>query len=471
MSEKFDPVTGETDVMQEPQAPFLHFDPATGNAVTGTGDAPSINFMEPPKQPEKKNRNALWITLCGTAAVLLTVVSAVFVAKSGIFMGNSGKVLNAVTNTFAYRSRLAEDMAPVALITAREDYTVGLEVEMPDEDMTMEMEFRSLPSEKQMAFSFDMSFFPTIHMIASVTPEKVGVHIPILDKRIFTYYIGKEKTGYLAEAFTEDELEEIDRFFEELFWDSDAEELQELTAETILKWYHSMEFENAGTREYEVNGQTKKCAGYRITVVSEDMLDLVAELEDLIFAQYPDSLNNPYGDYFDLLWYVIEDMQDLDVTFYLYKNRVEGILVEGMYGVEAEIICESDRKGNLDVDFVFMGETLMEIERRITGSTESYSISEYDSDLELDFTYDFRSGDIRFDMEDFYSDYSFRGNLQSNAKSVAFTMDYEEDDGWEMGLKMWVEKGAVMEEVEGTELDVGAMSEEEWYELLDGLLW
>ena len=78
---------------------------------------------------------------------------------------------------------------------------------------------------------------------------------------------------------------------------------------------------------------------------------------------------------------------------------------------------------------------------------------------------------MMFDMEDFYSEYSFQGNLQSDAKSVTFTMDYVEYDGEETGFKVWVEKGAVMEEVEGEELDVGAMSEEEWYELLDGLLW
>ena len=61
--------------------------------------------------------------------------------------------------------------------------------------------------------------------------------------------------------------------------------------------------------------------------------------------------------------------------------------------------------------------------------------------------------------------------MQSDAKNVTFTMDYVDYDGEETGFKVWVEKGAAMEEVEGEELDVGAMSEEEWYELLDGLLW
>ncbi len=455
---------------QEPQASFPYFDPATGMAA-GMGDAPSINFMEPPKLPEKKNRNALWITLCVAAAVLLAVVSAAFMAKSGIFMGNSGKVLSAMTNTFSYRSRLAEDVAPVALIMAKQDYTLGLEVEMPEDDMTVGMEYRSLPSEKQVALSVDMSFFPTVHMIASMTPEKVGIHIPILDKRIFTYYIGREKTGYLAEAFTEEELEEIDGFFEELFGDSETEKRQEMAAEILMKWYQSMEFEKAGTREYEVNGQKKECAGYRLMLVSEDMTELLTDLEDLIFAEYPYSLYNPYGDDFDMLWYLFEDMPDMDLTFYLYKNRVEGILMESAYGEEVEIICESDKKGNLDIDIDFMGETMVEMERCITGSAESYSFREYDSDSELEFTYDFRSGDMMFDMEDFYSEYSFQGNLQSDAKSVTFTMDYVEYDGEETGFKVWVEKGAVMEEVEGEELDVGAMSEEEWYELLDGLLW
>ncbi len=244
-----------------------------------------------------------------------------------------------------------------------------------------------------------------------------------------------------------------------------------MAAEILMKWYQSMEFEKAGTREYEVNGQKKECTGYRLTLVSEDMTELLTDLEDLIFAEYPDSLYNPYGDYFDMLWYLFEDMPDMDLTFYLYKNRVEGILMESAYGEEVEIICESDKKGNLEIDIDFMGETMVEMERCITGSAESYGFREYDSDSELEFTYDFRSGDMMFDMEDFYSEYSFQGNLQSDAKNVTFTMDYVDYDGEETGFKVWVEKGAAMEEVEGEELDVGAMSEEEWYELLDGLLW
>lgn len=460
----------ENGVAQEPQASFPYFDPATGRAA-GLGDVPSINFMEPPKPPEKKNRNALWITLCVTAAVLLVVISAAFMAKSGIFMSNSAKVLSAMTNTFSYRSHLAEDMAPVALIMAKQDYTLGLEVEMPEDDMTVGMEYRSLPSEKQVAISVDMSFFPTVHMIASMTPEKVGIHIPILDKRIFTYYIGKEKTGYLAEAFTEEELEEIDGFFEDLFWDSEAGKWQEIAAELLMNWYQSMEFEKVGTREYEVNGQKKECIGYQITLVSEDMTELLADLKDLIFTEYADSLCDPYGNYYDVLCFLFEDKPDMDVTFYLYKNRVEGIILKSIYGEEEEIIFESDKKGNLDIDIDFRGETMVEMERCITDSTESYSVWEYDSDLELDFTYDFRSGDMAFDLEDIYYDFSFRGNLQSDAKRVTFTMDYVEYDGEETGFKVWVEKGAAMEEVEGEELDVGAMSEEEWYELLDGLLW
>ena len=494
MSEKFDPTTGEPmngmqgegtggispaapePVITEgpgmaPPEPAMHFDPMTGEAVMGRGNALDINFMEPPKKPEK-NKNMLWISLGIVVAVLVAAVSAAAAAavKSGLFMDNSGKVLLALTNTMAYRSHLAEDLAPF-LVLAEDDYTLGMEVEMPEENAKVEVQYRSQPSEKQLEGGIDVSYFPTIHFFASVNSEKVKIHIPFLDKRIFTYNYTEKKTGYLTEIFSEYELEEVDAFFETLFLERREESVGEILSSPILEWYRSFKLEKVGAKEFEVNGKERKCAGYQFTVVSEDMVKLIEEMEEICLGNYPEEIYNPYEYYFDEMWYMFNDMQDLDVTFYLYKNKVECIHIEGD-GEELDILFESDKKGNLDMEFIFMDETVMEIERNITDSVEECIIREYDYDeFSLEMKYNFQSGDYTIDMEDYYDEYSLQGNVQSDAKSAEVTMEITDYYGEELNIKISVEKGASMEALEGEELDLGNMSEDDWYDLVDNFWW
>ena len=494
MSERYDPVTGELGngmqgegnggtppAVPEPvitevpgtsvPEPAMHFDPMTGETVMGSGNMPGINFVEPPKKPEK-NRNKLWIGLAIAAAALVVVVSAAAAAavKSGVFMSNSGKVLLALTNTMSYHSHLAEDLAPF-LILAEDEYTLGLEIEMPEENTTVELQYCSLPSQKQLTGGVDVSYFPTIHFIAEVTPEKVKLHIPFLDKRIFTYNYTEEKTGYLTEMFSAYELEALDTFFETLFLEPGEESLREILSSPILEWYHSFELEKVEAEEFEVNGKERKCDGYQFTIVSEDMVNLTEQMEEICFGNYPEGIYNPYEYYFDELWYMFSDMQDLDVTFYLYKNRIECLRVEGNEE-KLDILFESDTKGNLDMEFIFMDETVMEIERNITDSVEECIIREYDyEDYYLGMTYNFQSGDYAIDMEDYYDEYSLTGNVQSDSKSVTVTMETTDDYGDELNFKLSVEKGATIEALEGTEVDLGNMSEDDWYDLLDDFWW
>ncbi len=504
MSERYDPVTGELvsemqgeetggteQASQEPviteisgtgaPEPAMHFDPVSGEVVTGMGNAPSINFMEPPKKPEG-NKNKLWIGVGIVVAVLVVMVSAAAAAavKSGAFVDNSGKVLLALGNTMAYRSHLAEDLAPF-LVLAGDDYTLGMEMEMPDENAKLEIEYRSGTSEKQLEGGIDIAYLPTIHFIAAVTPDEVKIHIPFLDKRIFTYNYTEEKTGYLTELFTEYELEELDAFFETLFLEQKEESLGEILSAPILEWYQSFKLEKVAAKKFEVNGKERKCAGYQFTVVAEDMVELIEEMEDIVFRNYPEEIYNPYEDFFDDMWYIFSEMQDLDVTFYLYKNRVECIHVEGA-AEELDILFESDKKGNLYMEFVFMDETVMEIERNITDSVEECNIYGYDYDeFSLEMRYDFRSGDYTIDMEDDYDELSMKGNVQSNAKSALVSMEITDDYDYggeldflmsvELNFLISVEKGASMEALEGEEVDLGNMSEDDWYDLLDDLWW
>ena len=100
----------------------------------------------------------------------------------------------------AYRSHLAEDLAPLLSLT-EDDYTVGIEVEMPEEDASVEIKYRSRLTEKQLEGGIDIAYLPTIHFIASMDSEKVRIHIPFLDKRIFTYNYTEEKQVFLPNCF------------------------------------------------------------------------------------------------------------------------------------------------------------------------------------------------------------------------------------------------------------------------------
>lgn len=444
MSEKFDPVTGELK-------------PETAETVNPSGSY------------------KMWMAL-GAVAVLILVVFAMI--KSGVFMSPSEKVLRAAGNTFGYRSHLAEDMGAIGLLMAG-DYTMGLEMNM--QGMAMEAQYCSSPEEKQLTGGVSIMFLPKVDFIASITPTAFRMQIPLLDERIIAYHYTEEKTGYITELLSEAELEDLDRMLQSVFSEQYQKKAWIETGAALADWYGSLEYEKTEGRKFTVDGKERNCTGYKLSGVDGHMLGLLNELEDIFARNYEGILDDSeLEDLFGEWKLLLEEAGNIDMTLYLYKNRIVYAAFNGG-GEELQVFIESDKDGNLKVEYVGYGETILRMERRMGDSTEQYlyHLPDFDmdgynvGDMDMAFEYDYKSGEFSLEMDAAGYDYAVNGSLESDTGSVTIRLDSLELDGeWEsMGVnaelyaELYVEKGVSMQEMEGEEVDLGNLSESGWMDL------
>ncbi len=410
-----------------------------------------------------RRKTKLWaglgIALAVSAALILGAL------KSGIFLGAGERILLAAVNTVSYKSPLAEDVGILAVLFS-DGYTADMELKA--QGVTVEAQYRCGLSEKQLAGSVELGFLPAVDFLVSVTPSLARIQLPILDGRILTYHYLEEKRGYLTKIFREEDLDRIDSALKGFFPEDDRQSVWLEMSKALAKWYLSLDFERAGTKEFEVNGEKRKCAGYKLPGANAYLSVLLEEWEHI-----SEERGNEWTEYVELgetLWYlryVTENIQDLDVTFYLYKNRLVCIQADAD-GEEFQVLLESDGKGNLKAEYVVNGEPLAQGSREIGTFEEKYEyhIAYDDEDwVDMWLEYGTESGELVFGREDNDSALELQGSLQRQGESLALHIDKAEWNGEDIKISvaLTVEEGASMEAMEGEEVDLGSLPESQWW--------
>lgn len=437
----------------------MEFDVVTGELKLGTE----------PGKPARGKKTKRWAGL-GIAAAVLAV--ALFAAvKSGMFMGAGERILLAAANTVGYESPLTEDIRVLAKLFSG-SYTADMKLKTQGAAVTAQ--YRCGPSEKQLAGSVDFIFLPAVDFLVSVTPSAVRIQLPDLDGRIFTYHYLEEKSGYLTKIFREEDLEKMDSALRALFPENDGSKVWPEMGKAFTQWYFSLDFERVGSREFEVYGERKKCAGYKLTGANAHLSRLLEKWEDI-----SEESGNEWTEYAELgetLWYlrsVTDNIRNMDVTFYLCKNRLVCILAEAD-GEEFQILLESDGKGNLEAEYTVNGELLIQGSREIGdagGKNEYHIVYEYHISydnrnwVDMLLEYEAESGAIDFLREDNDSAWELQGSLNRQGESLALHIDKVERNGEDINMSavLTVEEGASMEEMEGEEADLGSLPQSQWW--------
>ena len=127
--------------------------------------------------------------------------------------------------------------------------------------------------------------------------------------------------------------------------------------------YDALEFVNAPKATFQIEGKDVSCKGYTTTLTEENVdacLDELSEVYDTYNKNTIDDVktmckelgldDEDLKDFdcnaFDSLKDKIDGMPDLDVTFYIYKNRLAAVVVTG-----------TDETGDMELDVEFRGGT------------------------------------------------------------------------------------------------------------------
>ena len=481
MSMRFDPVTGER-IQEDSQAAQKDTSPGAGaggddrgTAYSGasqgtfpaggaleTGDSgqphQSYFYQQPaPEEQPKKKKTGLILAVIA-ALLVLAAGAVVWVVKSGVFTSNSAKVLEAAANTF----RDTDDLAGAfqfGNILLSDESTVMVSSEA--EDFSMELQFLYGKDRKQMLGSIDMPNFMEVYFQAELTEEELMVQVPSAADYIFTYNYQEPKNGYLQDYYG-DSLDDIDELLEALYSPEDQAELDTDLAKAIAEECGKLEFEKVSSEEFEVDQEKRTCTGIATTVTRESLENIFDELEDTV----RDSMESAYGYgdiyteyYFDQLEDSISEIEDVDLTFFIYEKKLACVRVE-IEDEEAEIRFLGGDTRMQNMQFLIDGEEMLRIEGEKKDTTEVRTVF-LEGEESVTLEYNRKTG-----LLDITADGGrtvIAGNIFLDKDSFNASIDRVMVDGQFVDLTfgMNIKKGAAFQEFDGEKFDLGQASVED----------
>ena len=451
---KFDPMTGEpVQPKAEPEsAPGMKFDPMTGAPVqsnAGTEYTAGINTGT-----GKKKKGKFAAILGVVAAILCCCVVAFAGVKSGAFLGPSGKVALAVSNTFTDIPEVAENMKGINLLNEKA-YTVS--VDGKAESNSINVTYSSKTNEKQFSGKINVEDTPEISFLAGIDKNKVKAEIPLLGNKLFIYDYHEEKSGYLKDQLGSDTLDAIDKACETVFSQKEQKNQTEKLAKILTRQYKDLKFKSVGKDSFEVNGKDRKCKGYQVTVTEDTMKDFVDALDDFTSEELGDIYDQAdVREAFNELRDGFDGMPDMDITFYIYKGKLACVSFE-VQGDELQLLFKGGKTRTQNMELKADGETLMELEGEVSGKTEKSRLY-VDGDKVLEMEYNAKTGDYELDLTD---DVRISGTLKTDRKGFEFSIRGDDISG-----TVTIKKGAEIEKYSGEEFDIGNASESDIYGLV-----
>ena len=417
-----------------------------------------------PEEPQKKSRKPLFIGI-GVVAVLCVVFGVIVAVRS--FGNPSQEILLALQNTFKDETHTGKFLQQLRELT-KEEYTISMAGSM--DDKIFSLEYHNNAKEPQLKGSYEDYWIEEIKLLASITEDRVKVQFSDFGDYVFTYNYKEKKTGYLFEQAQEEEIEALDFVCEYLYDMNSQKSMDDEIYAILLEEYNSWKFQKAEARTFRVNGERIKCEGYK-TVVSSDQLISVLELIEDLYVEYgldywkkmPDDIEDP----FETLYSELDEMLDMEITFYLTDEQVACILME-TEDEEIKISFKGNKNGAQDIEIVADNYSILEIEHETAKTEEKTKVSLYGAQL-LVFTYDYDSNDVALELDYDYSTFRLAGRVEIQEEEIKYSLDslyfiYTTIDDLE--CEVTIKKGANVEEIEGEEFDLGTATEDEFYDVL-----
>ncbi len=473
----FDPMTGKPLGQPQQSAPVQPtggFDPMTGQPVQGASN----------NSKGKKNIKIKMPVIIGGVAAVLAVVLVIAAVSSGLFLGKAGKVMMATANTFKDRPHFVEVFDSTYSIIGQNKYTIALSGDM--DGVKLDGEFRNGGKEKQLSVQLKQSG-SKIDMMAGIDSKNAKFQVPQLSNYVFVYDYNKISTGYISDEVDEDTLTQINTMLESLVDQTDVKKFYSDVFKIFTSELKSVSFVNAEKEEFTIDDKDVDCKGYTAVITSSNMIHIVDKMEKLINDEYASLIQTTLvsemaigsledweeasAEAFDEIREGLEDMEDIELSFYLYKNKLAALVLR---------IPEADAEAELRFeggDYRMQNMTLKVDDERYRlsgsddGSKEQFSLEvrsgSYKQQIaNLEYNYD--SGKFSVSLAD---EVTVKGKMTGSRSEINLKISEIDMYYYSMSpdLDITVKKGAKMEKFDGKEFDLGKADEDDYMELIEDI--
>ena len=467
----YDPMTGQPIYKnsQETERTPVGYDPMTGQPIYENSTA--IAQAKTAKKKRKKP-TAIPAIILAVLAIVILVVAGI---KSGIFLSKGKKVAVATVNTFSETPELVKDLKPLFAVKSR-TFSITGNFEM--EGVSMEGTVSVDKTEANAFGSIKAEDISETDFAARVTPDGIKVQSKAISDLTFVYNTADDKDdSYISRIVGEDSIESLDSALEAIGKTKQADAMEKDLAKLIIDEYGELEFEKASEDKFEINGKKVNCKGYTVEITEDNIMNIVEGMEDIIDDAYGDVLKDldiSAKDIIEELEDEVDGMEDLELTFYLYKNKLAAIIAE-IDGEEFTMEFLGGDYRTQNVKFSMGRSVLMEVNGEKNGSVESMECSVWGSDV-FEYEYDTKSGDLALDFDDGYVE--MEANVRTKGDSVTISLEdlamknnrmisgLDFDD---ITCAFTFSNSSKKAKFSGDEFNVGTADEDEFMDLIDDL--
>lgn len=518
----FDPMTGEPITRQPVQAqeePIAGFDPMTGEPITGSPNTrqpvqeePIVGFDpmtgEPIKgkpitgspitgkpftgSPIASSSNAVKKTEIGKLPIIIgaavlgvaAVAGIIFVLiSSGLLMGKSGRVMLAAANTVKKTPHFVQALKTIETVS-KGKYTVAFSGDV--QGVNFEGEFRNGGKEKQLSGQVGLKG-EKLDVLAGIDSKKVKVQVPALSKYAFTYkYADKSaNTGYIMENIGDDEIDAINSALKALAKETDVKKVSSQSTKAFIGELKSIKFSSADREEYTVDEKDVSCKGYKAVITSKNLISIVDRLEDIVKKEL-DNLNDSdmpvmdnISDGFEAIRKSLDDVDDIDVTFYLYKNKLAAVVLESDEFNDKVEVCFEGGAYRMQNITLKCGGIRIKLSGEESDKKEKFTLkakystnSDYYNLASLDYNYESGKFDATVGAALGMGVEALSGKLISSGSEVSLKISEIKAGGYSVSpnINLTVKKGAKMEKFSGKEFDIGKADEDDIEDVKDDII-
>ena len=495
---KFDPMTGQPIVRDAANDAANTVNSAADNAAAAAETVNSgVNYdpvadmsaYESGAAPEKKKGVGKLIAIIAAAVALVAAIVCLVIF---VILPNFGKPITkiekALINTFSSLDKgdnlLLTALSPKGL-QKTDTFTMSFEGNI--EDMgSANIDFIKTKDALQLNAGADLSEMldvPYIDAQFLYDKESISVASSLLNNQyIYNYTEDPDDDSFLAELFEEMEDEGLDAdtingalkdYYNTLMDFENLNKTNEELIEECKDHLRDLEVKKADSAEFEVNGKEVKCKGYTVIITEKDMKKLldsytksmkntfeksmgtILEAADM---DIDDLMDETFGEAYD----AIEDMEDIEIDFYIYKNEIAAIEME----IDDEKLSVQFQGGDYRAQNILVSAagSKVELTGEKKGNVEKATVK---ADKETIFSYEFDSkkGDLLLTVSDGYDDYEIEGiNVKSEDDELVVSFDEIDLDGVLFDGSFTIKKDAKIKAMSGDEFILNEATEDELME-------
>ena len=464
----YDTMTGQPVFKIKSEPPF----PRTSGGVTRVSLA----------EPDNSNRKVIVIAAIAAVAVA-AIIAAGFL--SGLFLSSRDKVAKAAYKTIE-DSTFGKMMIDAASLLSSSELTTSANADVSVYGYSGSAEAtiaqNSRKGELYINAGADISDMFEQHANFYYDDSSIQLSLPDINDEVYVYRYTADNSGAIADLIREasdgsiEDLNTVLKSANDIFKSNDA--YKRNLKKELRKAYKKVKVSGISSEQFEVDGKSRKCKGYRMHVSEENIAEFARaltkaskdaygnEMEQMMSALAALTGEDDFLEMYDkaedgeeLAEMISDGAESFDIDFFLYGGKLAAIRASDDYD---ELIIEfhgGDRRcSNMDLTTKRKSSDRSEtisIESSISGGKEKGKLYYNDTNVGS-YDYDMKSGDFHAEVLNVGNT---KGVLLVDKNNLRFETDITGSVSADIVLN--IQNKARFAELDGDRVDVGAMTESE----------